>query len=115
MPLDVSDVHDFTARAVAEFDDMPKNVFGFVEAGADILRARDPYENRTGQLRANTQAVNVNDDLDQWHFQLQMATPYASYVRDLGFSDIDDVYIRVRDEISVFIGVTMPRRMLSGF
>lgn len=115
MPLDVSDVNEFTARAVAEFDDMPKNIFGFVEAGADALVATDIYQNRSGKLRANTRSVNVNDDVDQWHYQLQMATPYASYVNDLGFSRIDDMWVIVRDEISVFIGVTMPRRILGGF
>lgn len=117
MPLDVdvSDVNDFTDRAVAVFEEMPKNVFGFVEAGADILQNTDPYTDRSGDLRSNTQAVNVNDDVDLWHFQLQMATPYASYVRDLGFSQIDDVWFIVRDHISVYIGVTMPRQILGGF
>lgn len=114
MPLDVSDVHAFTRRVEAEFDAMPMAVFGFVEAGADILVNTDPYQNRTGDLRTSTQAVNVDDELNGWHFDLEMGMKYASYVRDLGFSEIDDIAMVVRDHINVFLTSDMTRR-IGGF
>lgn len=89
--MEVNDVHDFTRRALAAFDDMPIDVFGFVEAGADILRATDPYQNHTWNLRNGTQAVNVNDDVDPFHFELVMDMHYASFVNDLGFSRVDEI------------------------
>lgn len=114
MPLDVSDVHAFTRRALAEFDDMPKNVFGFVEAGAEILQATDIYTDRSGDLREHTQAVNVTDDVDQWHFTLELDMPYASFVNDRGFSRVDEVGQEggvVDTEIGVYLNQTMPSRM----
>lgn len=66
-------------------------MLGFVEAAADALQQTDPYQDRTGDLRSGTRAVNVSDDPDAWEFELEMDTKYASYVQDLGFSRFDEV------------------------
>jgi hypothetical protein len=113
----VDDVHAFTERARDALDRAPREVFGFVEAGADILRATDPYQDRTGNLRASTEAVNVLDDPGQWHFQLTMGESYASYVNDLGFSRIDEVAGQggiVRSQIFRHLTVTVPRKIAGG-
>lgn len=86
---DASDVHEATERAEDAFLDMPDEVYGFVEAGAEALRETDPYQNRTGNLRASTRAVRVDAGLE-FSYRLEMYEPYASYVRDLGFSRVDE-------------------------
>lgn len=111
----VDDVHETTRRAAREFAVAPRAVFGFVEAGADILRATDPYQDQTGDLRASTEAINVVDDPGQWHFQLRMGEHYASYVNNLGFSRIEEVAGAggvVRGHIVRYLTVTMPRKIL---
>lgn len=111
MNVDASDVHTFTRKSLRAFDRMPGDVFGFVEAGAKILVQTDPYQNRTGDLRASTLAINYSDDVDAWEFSLNMETEYASYVRDRGFSRIDEVYGVVAQEIFGYLTVTMPSNM----
>lgn len=108
MIVDVSDVSRFTRMALGVFDAMPMAVFGFVEAGADALVNTDPYTDRTGALRQETQAVNINDDVDLWEFDLTMGTPYASYVQDLGFSRFDEVGDLTGKNITTYLTVTMP-------
>lgn len=89
--VDISEVEALTKRAHSAFDAMPMAVFGFVEAGADVLVSTDPYQDRTGDLRDSTKAVNVNDDPDAWEFLLEMGEGYAVFVNALGFSRIDEV------------------------
>lgn len=103
MSLDVSDVKAFTARALDGFDGIPMVALGFVEAGADALRSGDPYQNRTGDLRRSTQAVNISDDPNAWEFELEMGEDYASFVQDAGFSRFDDVGEVVAAEIGLYL------------
>jgi hypothetical protein len=103
MPLDVSSVAAFSAQATRAIDAIPTTALGFVEAGADVLRSTDPYQNRTGRLRASTQAINVSDSPDAWEFELVMDTEYASYVQDLGFSRFDEVGAMTAENIGMFL------------
>ena len=61
--VDISEVEEITERANSVFDNMPDAVFGIVEAGAAVLVASDPYQDRTGDLRASTEAVVIEDNV----------------------------------------------------
>ncbi len=105
--LDISDVSAGADRASEAFADMSADVFGFVEAGADILQSRDPYQNRTGNLRRDTQAIEIDGSPD-FHYQLIMDQEYASFVRDMGLSDFDAVGELVGEKIEEYLTVNLP-------
>ena len=105
--VDISEVTAITKRANEVFEEMPRAVLSFIQEGAETLVASDPYQDRTTNLRNSTEAQIFDDSVDSWEFDLAMDQPYASYVRDKGFSFIDDVADEVSDRIDEFVSEDM--------
>jgi hypothetical protein len=81
----VSTVPALTRRAVKELSGVESVMSGVAQDAADHLVATDPYQNRTGDLRAST--VSESIDLgDAVEVTIAMGMPYASHVIRRGFS-----------------------------
>jgi len=80
--------------------------------GAEHLRQTDTYQNRTGHLRAGTQAI-MHYAEDAVIVELEMDEFYASFVNRLGFSGFDEVAETVRTEIGKGIAA-MGEKIVSG-
>jgi hypothetical protein len=88
--VNISEVLAMGRRADRELGDVDAIMEDTVEAAAAELRATDPYQNRTGDLRASTQgeAISFGDEVEA---TLAMGMPYASFVIGRGFSNYEDV------------------------
>ena len=86
------------AKAVRAFRGLSRNMLNIASQGAEHLQRTDTYQNRTGNLRAGTQALMTLRG-DAIIVDLEMDEHYASYVNRLGFSGFDHVAETVRDNI----------------
>ncbi len=86
--LDVSDVHELTARARREFRKMSRQMFAIVDRQAAIERRQHIWTNITGLLEENTRAHLVVDDSGQTVVRLAQMRDYATHVQDRGRNEI---------------------------
>jgi hypothetical protein len=87
--IDISEVLDVEARAVAEMRLVPKIMRGIADVAASNERAQHDYKNRTGDLQKSTKGVTDLDGLDQAMVSLEMGEDYASFVVRRGLSEIE--------------------------
>lgn len=87
--VDASDVHKMTEKAIAELRSIPKRMLEIGKWGAAYERRTHPYTNRTGNLQRSTQAHLTRMGADETWLTIRMDMFYASYVNNLGYSNID--------------------------
>ena len=94
---DADIIRTYAARAakVRRFDERMAEI---AEDAAEELRNTDPYTDRTGDLRASTQAIPAIGGSESG-VTLEMGEHYASYVNRRGFSRWDEVSKAAREEI----------------
>lgn len=107
--IDLSEHNETIRRAREEFRKLPKRMLRIAEFGAKLERDKHEYQNRTGDLEESTQA-HLHDSGDDTSVILIMAMPYASHVRRLGYSSIDEAAELVEREIDAGIK-TMANRI----
>jgi len=107
-----SEAAEALARATRELKKLPRNMLNLASQGATHLQRTDPYQNRTGNLRAGTQALLTYAG-DAVVVDLEMDEYYASFVNRLGFSSFDSVADTVKDEITKGISA-MGEKIVSG-
>lgn len=106
--LDV-DVGDFLLMCDAAdyaLGEVMLNIRTLADAGARRLRDTDHYQNRTGQLRAGTQAHGGEAGFP---VVLEMDMYYASFVHNLGYSHFDEVAAWVDREVDRGIDTMLDR------
>jgi len=101
LKVDLSEVRQLTRRARRELGNVDDRMQGVVEASAERLRAKDTYQDRTGDLRGSTQgeAIKLGDNAAE--ATLTMAMPYASFVIGRGFSNWEDEVDRATREMGL--------------
>lgn len=111
-----TDAFDLSAAADETFDAFPGLLNALVAEGAASLREGDPYTDRTGTLRRETKAEmgEGSDGLlsSEVRVHLVMDTPYASYVKNLGYSHFDEVAAEIEEQFAD--GVHAIERSLGG-
>lgn len=91
-------IYAATKTAEEEFAKLHDYMLEIATFGADYLKDTDPYQDRTGNLRAGTQALLVSE-APEIRVELEMDTEYASYVVGLGYSNFDEAADKVEREI----------------
>lgn len=99
MPLDISEVKRITRRASYLFGRIPARMLRIGTWAARFERDSHAYHNRTGKLEASTLAT-VSEGADEATLTLDMGMPYASYVDDLGYSNIGEAAGMIDHELS---------------
>jgi len=89
--VDLSDLDEFTRDSAKHLRGWGASMRRVLKAAAKQEREEHSYQNRTGNLESHTQAVDAVDSKDETTIDLTMDMPYASYVVDRGYSQIDDV------------------------
>lgn len=84
-----------TERAEREFALLASRMLEVAQQGAERLQDTDPYQDHPGRkgsenLRKSTQALMTSEGTTIT-VVLEMDTTYASFVKNLGFSDFDAV------------------------
>lgn len=84
-----SDVSALTRRAIKELSNVDAVMDRVAQDAADYLVATDPYQNRTGDLRASTvsESIDLGDAIE---VTIVMGMPYASFVIARGFSNWEE-------------------------
>jgi hypothetical protein len=79
--VDDSEVEQVAVEATAALRQVPRILARAGSDAAQRSRREHLYRNRTGAAQASTQAVSQNDG-DTAYTTVQIAVPYASYLRD---------------------------------
>ncbi len=92
-------------------DRLPAGMLAAAKLGAQFERDNKTYQDRTGNLKRNTQGRKVVSNANETVVELVMDEEYASYVRRRGYSKISEAGVRTRDQIQdliddIAVGVT---------
>lgn len=87
LTLDLRELHAVTAQAVKQLRAVPREMLRVGQYWAAYERATHPYTNRTYRLQRSTDAT-MSSMGDGATLCLRMEMFYASYVDNLGYSNI---------------------------
>lgn len=96
--LDLTDVHRVTEQALKELREIPRKMLSVGQYWAAYERMTHAYQNRTGNLQRSTIATISKTDAETTLY-LRMDMFYASYVNNLGYSNIDQAERKCRAQL----------------
>ena len=96
--LDLGDLHRMHAQAIKQLRAVPSQMLKVGQYWAAYERMTHAYQNRTGNLQRSTFATISKSDAECTLY-LRMDMFYASYVDNLGYSNIDEAARNCRAQI----------------
>lgn len=101
--VDVSAVHRMIAEAEQSLlVTQPAMMKTTLDAAAEHERSSHDYQNRTGDLEAETQATDLEESPDAYSVTLLADTDYAEYVNRRGLMTIDDTATEAETELQYY-------------
>ncbi len=102
MEIDLGQIYKITAAGRQELKNIDRKMRHAVVNAANYEKATHTYINRTGNLEKSTKGI-VRKSGDEFDAYLVMDMYYASFVNNLGYSNIDEAYKMMIDDIENYL------------